>query len=373
VAAGILLYDAASVLLHLSPTYQVLLDARFRQVVGAALTAPAAMALLRALFPQPAAYGRAMATWGGLNMLGATAGNVLAGVATALWSWRAAFAVPVLVAGAALALAPRVLPGRSVTSGPAEPRAGLDLPGALLVTAGVTLASYGLVVSDTYSWISYPVLVPLLAGAALLMAFLAVERRARDPLLPPQFLRDGRRAAGLLAVAVTAAGASVTFVVLSLQLQEQRGWSALQTSAVFVPFAVAQLAAGRAAGPLIARIGAARTTAGGLVMAAAGLGLIALTGLAEHLPYAYGLLPATLLLPAGAAVAFAGAAVLATDKVPAAQAGLAGGVFNTAMELGASVVLAAALSLGGDAGSFGALATGFAVLALVNFHMSSRR
>ncbi|MBC9716148.1 MFS transporter [Streptomyces sp. TRM66268-LWL] len=383
-AAGLVVFAASSVLVPLAPTYPVLLGARFGQGVGAALTAPAAMALLRALFPRPAAYGRAMATWGGLNMLGATAGNVLSGVATALWSWRAALAVPVLVAAAALTLAPRLLPGASRRDAPTEPaalsaptapiaptasgksRPALDLPGALLATAGVTLVSYGLVVSDTYDWISGATLVPLLAGAVLLAAFLAVELRVRDPLLPPRFLRDRRRAVGLLAVAVTAAGASVTFVVLSLQLQEERGWSALQTSAAFIPFAVAQLAAARAAAPLIARFGAARTTAYGLGTAATGLGLIALTGLAEQLPYAYSLLPGTLLLPAGAAVAFAGAAVLSTDRVPAGQAGLAGGVFNTAMEVGASAVFAAAIALGGDAATFAALAVAFVAVALLN-------
>ncbi|SDK60299.1 MFS transporter [Streptomyces indicus] len=372
--AGLVLFAAASVVVPLAPGYAVLLGARFGQGAGAALVAPAAMAVLRTVFPEPAAYGRAMATWGGLNMLGATAGNLLAGVATALWSWRAALAVPVLVAAAALALAPRVLPATTPSpSRSGSRRPGLDLPGALLVTAGVTLASYGLVMSDPYGWTAPGVLVPLLAGALLLAAFLAVELKVRDPLLPPRFLRDGRRAAGLLAVAVTAAGASVTFVALSLQLQESRGWSALETSAVFVPFAAAQLAAGRAAGPMVARIGAARTTATGLAVAAVGLALIALTGLNEQLPYAYGLLPGTLLLPAGAAVAFAGAAVLATDRVPAAQAGLAGGVFNTAMELGASVVFAATLSLGGDVGSFGVLAAGFTALALVNFLAMKRR
>ncbi|MFC9700529.1 MFS transporter [Streptomyces sp. NPDC056943] len=356
--AGLLVFGTASALAPLAPGYEALLAARFGQGVGAALVAPAAMAVLRALFPAPAAYGRAMATWGGLSVLGATAGNLLSGVIAAASSWRGTFAVPVAVTLAALLLAPRLLPATP----PGTDRA-LDLPGALLATAGITLASFGLVLTDAHSWGSAPVLVPLLTGLALLAAFAAVERRTADPLLPPDFLRDGRRALGLAAIGLTAAGTATVFILLSLALQEGRGWSALLTSAAFVPFAVALLGAGRLAGPLIGRYGSGRVTGAGLGTAAAGLGLLAATGFDGSVPYAYGLLPGLLLLPAGGALSFAGAAVLATDGVPAHRAGLAGGVLNTAMELGPTVLFAALLTLGGDAVSLAAAAVLFTALA----------
>ncbi|MEU6166507.1 MFS transporter [Streptomyces tanashiensis] len=356
--AGLLVFGAASALAPLAPGYGTLLAARFGQGAGAALVAPAAMALLRALHPEPAAYGRAMATWGGLSVLGATAGNLLSGVVAAATSWRGTFAVPIAVTATALLLAPRLLPATP----PGRDRA-LDLPGALLATAGITLASYGLVLTDAHPWASAPVLVPLLAGLVLLAAFGAVERRTADPLLPPGFLRDGRRALGLAAIGLTAAGTATVFVLLSLALQQQRGWSALLTSAAFVPFAIALLGSGRLAGPLIGRYGPGRVTAAGLGTAAAGLGLLAATGFDTSVPYAYGLLPGLVLLPAGGALSFAGAAVLATDGVPAHHAGLAGGVLNTAMELGPTVLFAALLTLGGDAVSLAAAAALFTALA----------
>ncbi|MFF3014955.1 MFS transporter [Streptomyces sp. NPDC057939] len=359
--AGLLLFAAASLAALLAPGAPTLLAARFAQGAGAALTAPAAMAVLRAVFPHPAAYGRAMATWGGLSVLGATAGNLLSGVISTLASWRSALAVPVVVAAVALALAPRLLP---------PTRAGtdrsLDLPGALLATAGISLAGYGLVLTDAHPWGSSAVAAPLLTGSALLVGFLIVERRAHDPLLPLGFLRDRRRALALTAIGLIAAGTATTFVLLSLHLQQDRGWSALQTSAVFVPFAVALIASGRAAGPLIARYGAPAVTTSGLAVAATGLALLALTGLSPHTPYAHGLLPGLLLLPVGVAAGFAGAAVLATDGVEPQQTGLAGGVMNTAMELGPTVVLAALLTLGSDATSLAATAIAFAVAAALN-------
>ncbi|MBX9425313.1 MULTISPECIES: MFS transporter [Streptomyces] len=355
---GLLVFGAASALAPLTPGYGTLLAARFGQGVGAALVAPAAMAVLRSLFPEPAAYGRTMATWGGLSVLGATAGNLLSGAIAAATSWRGTFAVPVVVTLAALLLAPRLLPATPPGRG-----RSVDLPGALLATAGITLASYGLVLTDAHPWGSAPVLLPLLAGLALLVAFGLLERRAADPLLPPDFLRDGRRALGLAGIGLTAAGTATVFVLLSLSFQQGRGWDELRTSAAFVPFAAALLGSGRLAGPLIGRYGPGRVTAAGLGTAAAGLGLLAATGFDTTVPYTYGLLPGLLLLPAGGALSFAGSAVLATDGVPAHRAGLAGGVLNTAMELGPTVVFAALLTLGGDAVSLTAAAVLFVALA----------
>ncbi|MFF4364582.1 MFS transporter [Streptomyces sp. NPDC001594] len=359
--AGLLVFTTASVAALLAPGPQTLLAARFAQGAGAALTAPAAMAVLRTVFPQPAAYGRAMATWGGLSVLGATAGNLLSGVISALVSWRLALGVPVAVATVALTLAPRLLPDTPVGAG-----RSLDLPGALLATTAITLAGYGLVLTDAHPWGSAAVLTPLLTGIALLLGFLIAERRAHDPLLPLEFLRDRRRAVALAAIALTAAGTATTFVLLSLHLQQDRGWSALQTSAAFVPFAVALLISGRTAGPLITRYGAQAVTTCGLAVAATGLALLAITGLAPNDPYAYGLLPGLLLLPAGAAAGFAGAAVLATDGVEPQQTGLAGGVMNTAMELGPTVVLAALLTAGSDTTSLAATALAFFAAAFLN-------
>lgn len=359
--AGLVLFAAALAVAPLAPGIGTLLAARFAQGAGAALIAPAAMAVLRAAFPSSAAYGRAMATWGGLSVLGATAGNLLSGVISALSSWRCTFAVPLVVALAALALTPRLLPDTTPSRGRT-----LDLPGALLATAGTTLASYGLVVTDTHPWSSAGVLVPLLAGATLLVAFRYAERRARDPLLPPRFLLDRRRVLALAAIALSACGTSMTFVVLSLHLQQVRDWSPLETSAAFVPFAVALIASGRAAGPLIGRHGARTVTVAGLGTGAAGLALLALTGTDAHIPYGYGLLPGLVLLPTGTAASFAGAAVLATEGVPRQQTGLAGGALNTAMESGPTVLFALLLTLGSDADSLASTGAALAAVALLN-------
>ncbi|MFD4895580.1 MFS transporter, partial [Kitasatospora sp. NPDC058397] len=252
----------------------------------------------------------------------------------------------------------------------ADRRPALDLPGAALAAAGVCAASYGLVASTEHGWRNPGTLLPLAAGLALLLAFAAVERRTADPLLPPGFIADRRRATALAAVMATAAGTALTFLLLALYLQQVRGWGVLATSAAFLPYAAALLTAGRLAGPLTARYGAVAVTAGGLALAAAGLGLLA--GLAPGSDYATGLLPGLLLLPAGAAAAFAGAAVLATAGVPPERTGLAAGVLNTAMELGPTAGVAALMALaatrpsvvGGYATAFAAAGAALALTAL---------
>ncbi|MFE2912190.1 MFS transporter [Kitasatospora indigofera] len=366
---GLLLFGAASLASALAPGHPALLAARFAQGAGAALVAPAAMALLRTLHTDPAAHARALARWGGLSVLGATAGNLLSGVIAAAASWRWTFAVPLAVTAAALALAPRLLrPAGPARDGgrhgpPPAGRPALDLPGAVLATTGITLAGYGLVLGEARPWSSPAVLGALVGAATLLGVLLLVERRVRDPLLPPGFLLHRRRALALTAVGLTAAATSTTFVLLSLHLQQQRGWSPPATSAAFLPFAAALLGSSRVTGPLIGRFGPRRVTAAGLAVAAAGLLLLAGTGFDPRLPYTVALLPGLVVLPAGAAASFAGAVVLAVEDVPPHLAGLAGGVLNTAMELGPTIVLAVLLTIGSDSGSLALAAAALAATA----------
>jgi MFS family permease len=338
--AGLAGFGLGSAVAAFAPGYPVLVAVRFAQGVGAALTAPAAMAVLRAVYPDPDGYRRAMATWGGLSVLGAAAGNLVSGALTTWVSWRGLFAVPVAVAVVVLALTPRRLPAARPAPGR---RPGLDPLGAVLATAGITLAGFGLTMVGEHAWTSAAVLLPLGSGTALLAAFLAVERRVSAPLLPPGFVREPRRVLGLVGILLAAAGTGLVSFVVSLHLQQERGWSTLATAGAFVPFTLALIASSRVAGALVRRLGPGRTTVAGLTIG--GVGLLLLAGIDGESPFATGLLPGLVLLPAGASLIFAGAAVLTTHGVPEHQAGLAGGVLNTAMELGPTVGLAALMSV----------------------------
>lgn len=374
---GLIIFGAASVIAALAPNFEVLVSMRFLQGVGAALAAPALMAVLRMLFPDPADFGRAMAVWGGVPFLGANLGFILSGILTNWISWRWMFAVPVLVAAVAIAAARPLLPADGNRTSANRP--GLDPLGAVLVTSGISLTSYGLIVSGNYSWSSSSVYGPFIVGAALLIAFLIAERKVRDPLLPPGFISEPRRIAGLAGMFLAAAGSMLIEYVVTLYLQQLRGWSSLATAVSFLPFAVTMVVVNQLSAPLIARFGVARVmTAGGLV-SAVGLGLLARIG--GDTAYAAILLPGQILLGAGISLVLSGAAVLSTANVPQHQAGLAGGVMNTAMELGPTagltvlmaVAAAQADAVQGYAWAFGTVGVVFVLLAIAASMLLSRK
>ncbi|AOM42899.1 MFS transporter permease [Xenorhabdus hominickii] len=366
---GLLIFSISSLLAGLAPSFKVLVAMRFVQGIGGALTAPAAMAVLRSLFPEPSAFSRAMATWGGVSVLGAILGFVFSGVATTWISWRWMFTIPVLVSVIGLISTRSLLPADADESNQYRPK--LDLVGAILATLGISLGSYGLILTGDHSWSLPIVLIPLLAGLGLLTAFTIVERFVRDPLLPPGFIFERHRLTGLFGMLLAAAGSGVTNFALSLYLQQELGWTPLMTAVSFLPFAVALIVTGQMATPLVSRIGAARVTSSGLLIAAIGLGLLA--NIDRSTTYILGLLPSLVLVAIGISLAFSGSAVLSTINVPMHQAGLAGGVMNTAMELGPTVGLSTLMAVAatqidtvdGYAWAFGTAAVAYTIAALL--------
>jgi MFS family permease len=304
---GMIIFGLASAGAGLAPGPGLLVIARLAEGAGAALAAPAAMALLSVVFPDPHRRMRVLATWGVLSSTGAIAGTVLSGVLITWIPWRWVFAAPAAMAAVAVTAAPRVLP-----AGPAPAGGRIGWPQALLVTAGLAALIYGL---QRSGW-------AVLAGVALLALFIVAERRSATPLMPLPFL--GRRALPLAAVLVCAATMATAFFLLSLYLQQVRGLSALQTSAVFLLSAPAA-AAGPLAGRLIRRFGTRSILAAGLLLAAGGLLLLSRL----DVPYA-----GLVIFPFGAGLAFSAAMVAAMQDAGEQQSGLAGGLVNTAMETG---------------------------------------
>jgi MFS family permease len=324
---GVVVFGGGSAIAGGAPGLDVLIAARFVTGAGAALAAPAAMALLGAVFPEPVQRRRVVALWGTLSGIGAAAGTVLSGVIVTWASWRWTLLLPAAVAVVAVPAAFRVLP-----SVPAR-RVRLDVPGALLVTAGFSTVSYALIAD--------PGAGLLAAGIVLLAGFAVAEAITPVPLVPLRFL--ARRSLSFVTVLLASAGTATVSFFLVLYFQQVRGFSPLRTSAAFVPYCVALLVTGLVSGRLVGRFGARAVTVIGLATAAIGLALVGRLGVAT--PYAGYLLAGLLVLPLGVGLAFAGAFVSATDGVDPDQAGMAAGVINTAMEAGPTVGLAVAVAL----------------------------
>lgn len=375
-ALGLALFGGASMVAPFATSFDVLIAMRFLQGVGGAMVAPAALGVVRSLFPDMAAFGRAMAIWGGVSVLGAVLGFISSGMIASVVSWRWMFAVPVAVSLLGLATTAG-LPSAVHPTDPMQ-RPGLDPIGALLATAGIASASYGLIASHEAPWTSPEVLGPLAAGIGLLILFLAVERKIRDPLLPPVFLRDPTRLVGWAGMLLAAAGSLLIEFVLLIYLQEVRGWTSFETAASFLPFAAALIGTNLVTASLVGRFGARAVTVAGFLTGAAGL--IWLAFLDRETAYPAIILPGQVLLAIGMAFIFAGAAVLSTAHVPARQMGLAGGVMNTAMELGPTAGFAALMAVAatradpvdGYGLAFGTAAAAYGVAALLAWMVTSK-
>ncbi|WP_339428188.1 MFS transporter [Pseudomonas sp. RA_105y_Pfl1_P41] len=367
---GLSIFGIASLGAIMSADATQLVAMRFAQGVGAALTAPAALVLLRSLYPRASDFGLAMARWGGVSVLGATVGTVLSGIVSTYVSWRWMFSAPIAISLIALLLSGTKMNFEHRDS--KVDRVALDLLGALMVTLGISVGSFGLIYSTELPWSNPMVIWPTLIGLGLVMYFVFYERKLDAPLFPPSFATHPKRALGLVGMMLAAAGMAIVTFLLSLFLQRQYGWSPMATSAAFIPYAIALLLMNKVAGIAIAKFSAYSVMIVGLLLSALGLTFLARISLAHN--FLYALWVGIVLTPAGTSLVFSGSAVLSTLDVSPSQAGLAGGVMNTAMELGPTVGLAALMAVAatrtdlvlGYSWAFGATALSYGLLALLS-------
>jgi MFS family permease len=185
---GLALYAGASLAGGFAPTPGVLLAARAVQGLGGALVFPATLALVNTTFAEGRERNRALAVWGGAGAAGLVVGVLLGGVLTQALGWEAVFFVNVPLAVGAVALALALIPADREL----ELKRSFDLPGALSATLAVALLVFAFVQGPTLGWSSPRILAAAAAGLLLLPAFALIERRSRDPLVPPRLLRCSR-------------------------------------------------------------------------------------------------------------------------------------------------------------------------------------
>lgn len=367
--SGLLVFTLASVLCGTATTWPVLVGGRALQGVGAALLSPAALGSLTRTF-HGAARIRALGTWAAVGTVGFVAGLVVGGALTAGPGWQWIFLANVPVGAAILLLAPRLLP----PDGAPRPIAAIDLPGALLVTAAVGLAVYGLS-GIGRDGAGSPDVVGALVGAALAaLALVAVERRHPHPLLEPRVVRRGTVPRGLAVMVAASAGMLSTLFLGSLLAQDGLGLDPLATGVLFLPSAAATMVSAHAAARLIVRHGARPVATAGFALTAGGAAALALFTQAE--PTWAALVPGLVVVSLGLGPVFVAATSSALAGVPDDDAGLASGVVNTGHEVGGALGLAAvAAALGTTAtglpatafaGAFGGIAAAAIVMAAVS-------
>lgn len=360
---GMAVLGLSSALGGFATSPEVLLTARVLQGLATAAVTPAGLALLTTAFREGPLRERALGLNGALMSAGFTAGAILGGVLTDLLSWRWAFFVNVPVAALVVALAPSVI----TDSRPAG-RPKLDLPGAATVTGGLLLLVYGLTQAGESGWSTPSTLIALLAGAALLVGFWFVEKRAAAPLVPVHVLRRRSviwgNATGLLAFVTET---SLVFL-LTLYLQEVLGYSPLATGLAFGVLGIGTVIGGMLGGRAVGRFGSRRTIVlGGAVQAAATLSLVALGTSGGWIAL---LLAATFVGGVGNMLMIVGFMVTATSGLPDEEQGAATGLATMTQQVGITmgipVMSAIVTARTGTGTGPGVMLSGISAAVLVN-------
>ncbi|MCX4700850.1 MFS transporter [Streptomyces sp. NBC_01373] len=328
--AGLALFGAASLLATFAWDPASFLAGRALQGVGAAAIVPTGMSLLTTTFPEGPARDRALGISGTLLSLGFTVGMVAGGVLTDTLGWRSTMALLALFAVIVLPLAPALLPESRT---PDRPR--LDVPGAITVTAGLLSFIYALSTAADHGFGRPDVLVTLVAGVLLLMAFVAVESRTKSPLVSLPMLRRRTVAWGNLGGLVTFSMMSTVVFVLTLYLQEILNLSAFETGLVFGVQGAFSVVAGSYAPRVIGRLGARRT----LVFSLLGQGALVATLLAlDENSWSVWLATAAVSLASmchlGAIISYG---VTVTSGVPDGEQGLATGLVTSTQQIGITI------------------------------------
>jgi EmrB/QacA subfamily drug resistance transporter len=340
-AFGLALFTLASLLCGLAGSQVLLVAARALQGVGGAIIAPAALSIIITTFKDPEERARAMGVWAFVISGGASVGVLLGGVLTQTMGWPWIFFVNLPVGLAALALCRPLLDPDPAPEGrdAAGERGGFDLPGAFLVTTSLVAAVYAVV--GTAENPSAVTALLLLLSAALMAAFVAVERRTAVPLVPPGvFSRSRNLTVSNVVMALAVVGMVGWFFFSALYLQGVLGYGSLATGLSYLPATVALGAISQGpAASAVNRFGIKPTAIGGLGVMAVGLLLFARAPVGGS--FVVDVLPGMLVLGAGASFAFMAVILASTAGVPEGEAGLASGLVNTSQQMGGALGLAA--------------------------------
>ncbi|MFI0939919.1 MFS transporter [Streptomyces sp. NPDC021020] len=361
---GAVVFTVASLVGGLAGDGGVLIAARVAQGTGAAALTPASLSLITASHTDEHEREKALALWSMMGGVAGLFGVVLGGVLTAEISWRWVLFVNV-PPGVALTVAGVMFLLPAAGSG--ETR--LDLPGALLVTLGIGALSYGLSEASGKGWGSVEVVVPLVAAAALLAAFLAIEVRSERPLIPLELIR--LRTLRIANVLMFSVGVTLTALMffLSLYLQQVIGYSALRTGMAMLPITVVFIVGGLVSRQFTPVLGP-RTMllAGGLL---ATVGTAWLATIPTHAAYVSHVLLPNMVGGFGVSIMLLAVTVSGTSGVDPHNAGAASGLLNTSRQIGGAlglailVTIASSVTSHASGGHAHALVQGYRVAFLV--------
>jgi len=331
---GLVLFTVSSFLAGMAWSEASLIGARAFQGLGAAIISPAALSILSVTFQEGRERNIALGVWGAVGGFGAAAGVLLGGILTDALSWQWIFRVNVPVGLAALAVAPFLL----TESRDAHVKR-FDVPGAVLVTGGLSALVYAITQAGTQGWTSGRTIGFFVASAVMLIGFVAWEARHPEPLMRLGIFRTRTVAGANVAGFILGTALFSMFLMLTLYMQEVLGYSALKTGVAYLAVAGTAIIWSAVAAQLVTRIGVKPVLTAGMAFLTAGLVLF--TQVPVDGSYVTDLLPGFLLLGIGIGFAFVPISIAALAGVQPAEAGLASGLINTSQQIGGALGIAA--------------------------------
>ncbi|HET9186030.1 MAG TPA: MFS transporter [Solirubrobacterales bacterium] len=331
---GLVLFALASLAGGLAANSGQLIAARAVQGLGAAILSPAALSIVATTFRAGAERNNALGIWGAVAGSGGAAGVLLGGILTEGLGWEWVLWVNVPIGIAAAALAPSLI---------AESRAEhevrhFDLAGAVAITLGLSALVFALLDAEDAGWGSAQTVLSLLGSALLLIAFVAIERRSRAPLVPFSIFRvrtvTGANVVGILV------GASLfsMFFFISLYMQQVLGYTPIHAGLSYLPLAVSIILSAGIASALVTRVGFKPILAAGMLLIA--LGLLWFSRVSADGSFLADILGPSLLAAVGLGFAFVPVTIAAVSGIEDREQGLASGLINTSQQVGGALGLA---------------------------------
>jgi EmrB/QacA subfamily drug resistance transporter len=337
--AGLGLFTAASLGAALASTEAFLIAMRAVQGLGAAVMLPAALSIVMNMFEEGAERNKALGIWGGLGAGGGTVGLIAGGLITRYLGWQYIFYLNVPIGLTALALAPRIVPDSRIVG----TQRRFDLAGAITGTGGLVVLVDAISQAPQYGWGATRTIVLLALSAAVLLAFLVIESRAKDPVLPLSIFR-GRTLAGANLAGLLLGGSFFAFVFSgTLYMQEVLHYSALQTGASWLAASVTSMSLAGLSQLLVTRLGPKPVMVFGMTLI--GAGVMWATQVPVHGHFLANLVGPFVVAGAGTAFSFIPISVAALQGVAEHQSGLASGLLNTSTQFGAAIGIAIASSV----------------------------
>lgn len=328
---GLVGFALASALGGVADGLEMLIAARALQGAFGAALAPAALSLLSTTFTEPTERGKAFGIFGAISGAGGAVGLLLGGFLTEYASWRWCLLVNLVIAAIAVAGALWRLTDEPVTS-----RARIDIPGVVTSVLGLVGLVFGLGKVETDGWGSATALAPMIGGVVLLVAFVVIEMRVANPLLPLRVVLDRNRGGSYAAISISGMGMFGIFLFLTYYLVGNLGFTPVQTGLAFLPMLGAIMLSATTAGSMLTpKIGPRPLVPLGALIAAGGMAF--LTRLDLDSTYASGVLPGLLVIGLGLGLVFAPTQNAATSGVEHRDAGVASAMINTVQQIGGSI------------------------------------